>query len=123
MWAVCFVFKKNRILRAMCEFSVWFLCIFVCVTESLSEIQQWNIHVCSYGQIYFFLGFWATSSHGRKGIKEVTKELLGVKSQLCVCIFKLLILKNFKHTQRENGKINSCVFIPILITLFVFNSN
>lgn len=84
MWAVCFVFKKNRILRAMCEFSVWFLCIFVCVTESVSEIQQWNIHVCSCGQIYFFLGFWAASSHGRKGIKEVTKELLGVKSQLCV---------------------------------------
>lgn len=56
---------------------------------------------------------------GRKGIKEVvTKELLGVKfSIVCVCVFKLLILKIFKHTQRENGKINFCVFIPILIIL------
>lgn len=101
--AICFVFKKNRILCAVCEVSVWFLCIFVCVTESCSEIQLWTIQVYSYGHIYFFLCFWATGSHGRKVIKEVvTKELLGVKSQLCVCIFKLLILKNFKHTQREN---------------------
>lgn len=51
---------------------------------------------------------------GRKGIKEVaTKELVGVIVLiLCVCIFQLLILKNFKHTQREMVKLTPMFASP-----------
>lgn len=75
-------FKKNKILRAVCEFSVWSLLhLCVCVAESLEGLSSGIFRFARVAKFIFPLAFGPlVSGQGRGGITEVAaKELLGVK--------------------------------------------
>lgn len=117
LFHICFLRKTKFYMP--CVFSVWFLLHFcVCVTDSLRGVQQWNIQVCSYGQVYFSLGFWAISTGSRqeRDKRSRNKGVGWSYSFNFMCVyFSTFNFEKFQTYTKRNGKINSYVCITILI--------